>query len=128
MWRLLYRFALQAPPVKAFPVTPVTATSRAAIHGQQRELDGLPGDHESVVSQGIEGHAMGGQHGVPIIAILEVEAEFDFVQRGIGEAERSALAASPQPRAGFHRSRGAGIIPPKALAPACPPPKSPRAR
>ena len=72
----------------------------------------LPGDHQSVVGHGVEGHAVRGEHGVLIIALFELEAEIDFVARRIAEAHarRAGRAASARRQAGFDRRRGAGVV------------------
>ncbi len=98
---------------KPLKVTAVTETSDAPrFMCDHRELDGLAGDDQAVVGTASKRDAMGGDDGVLIIALLDVEAEVDFVARGIGETHRRQLRAEGAEcgETGFDGRGGAGVI------------------
>ena len=84
----------------------------AAIHGEQGELYGLSASYQTIVGKRVEGDIVRGEDGILIIALFQLEAEIDFVARGIAKAHGAELGAQRANggKAGFDGRGGAGIV------------------
>src|SRR5215469_2252527 len=76
------------------------------------ELDGLAGDNEAVIGDGIEGEAVRHEEGVFKIGFFDFEAELDLIAGGIGKIHGVELRAQATNggKARFDGCDGAGIV------------------
>jgi hypothetical protein len=57
------------------------------IHREDREANRLAGNDKAVIGDCIEGDVIGGEHGVFVVPLLQVEAKVDFILSAGREAE-----------------------------------------